>query len=338
MSQHIEMCRLCGQVVHSVSTMVPGYQLGQTYTIFECNSCLTSFATPLEADDALYDLIYSNIRSVPGYNRYYGYAHEVLKQRNPLAYLSRQEESYWAVTHHVSARETAGETVKVLEVGCGMGYFSYALRQSGFNVTGVDLSPTAVAWAREHYGPYYECTSLQTLKDQGEQYDVIIVNQLIEHLPDVHLFIAETLSLLSPTGEILLTTPNKSAYPEAEWETDLPPVHLWWFGEKAMTEIAQKHCCQVSFIDFTEFYSTFPRLKSPRTHLMDRQAVFDEQGGLLSKQTIPPPSTWRNVLERIGLLNILRRWKVSLLQEETWQGTCGPICACVLRPTMVKND
>lgn len=331
MSQNTEKCGLCGQGVHAICTAAPGYQRGQTFVIYECDGCLSSFASPLEVADSLYDLIYSNIQYVPGYNRYFRYAQDVLKQQNPLAYLSRQEESYWAVAHLLTGRKNAGGALKILEVGCGMGYFSYALHKSDFKVTGIDLSPQAVAWAREHYGPFYECTSLQSLHDRGRKYDVIVMNQLIEHIPDVHQFIAEALSLLSPGGELLITTPNKSAYPAAEWETELPPVHLWWFGEKAMNFIAQRHECDIRFIDFAQYYDSFMRVKTVGSSLLGRKAVFDEQGRILTGQAIPSQKIWRAPLERAGLLELFRRAKMMLLQNEKWQGPRGPICACVLQ-------
>jgi len=39
--------------------------------------------------------------------------------------------------------------VEVLEIGCGAGNFSILLAQKGYTVTGVDISPVAVAWAVE---------------------------------------------------------------------------------------------------------------------------------------------------------------------------------------------
>jgi 2-polyprenyl-3-methyl-5-hydroxy-6-metoxy-1,4-benzoquinol methylase len=33
-------------------------------------------------------------------------------------------------------------------------------------------------------------------------------------------------------GKIIVTTPNKSAYPnEAVWCNSLPPFHMWWLSE-----------------------------------------------------------------------------------------------------------
>ncbi len=39
--------------------------------------------------------------------------------------------------------------VETLEIGCGAGNFSLLLAQQGYALTGVDISPTAIAWALE---------------------------------------------------------------------------------------------------------------------------------------------------------------------------------------------
>ena len=38
---------------------------------------------------------------------------------------------------------------KLLELGCGEGHHCRAFQKLGFSVTGIDISPTAIAWAKE---------------------------------------------------------------------------------------------------------------------------------------------------------------------------------------------
>jgi SAM-dependent methyltransferase len=49
--------------------------------------------------------------------------------------------------------ERLGESIQdVLEIGCGAGHVSSMIAAKGHRVTGIDFSPTAVAWARERWG------------------------------------------------------------------------------------------------------------------------------------------------------------------------------------------
>jgi SAM-dependent methyltransferase len=326
-----DKCPLCARPVRVVAERTIGYQAGQQFTILECEGCLASYASPLTADDAVYGHIYENIRYVPGYNRYYHYAGEVLRQRHALAYLSRQEESYWAVARHLKIRRTIAARLKVLEVGCGLGYFTYALEKDGFDVRGVDISSKAIAWARSNYGPYYAKKTLAELKTEGSRYDMVVMNQLIEHLSDVHPFLDEALELLAEDGELIVTTPNKSAYPEAIWETELPPVHLWWFGEEAMRYLASSHGCAVSFVDFKPFTDSHFRAKEPPQAPLGGQPVLDEQGALITRQEIAPDGLVKRLLDRAGALDILRAARGALLGKDRWRGSRGPIIAAVFR-------
>ena len=41
------------------------------------------------------------------------------------------------------------KSIKILELGCGDGELALSLAELGYNVSGVDISPTAIEWAKE---------------------------------------------------------------------------------------------------------------------------------------------------------------------------------------------
>ena len=54
----------------------------------------------------------------------------------------------------------------------------------------------------------------------------------------------------SSSRPVVATTPNRDASPaDAIWDTDLPPVHLLWFGSTAIREVARRAGCDVTFLD-----------------------------------------------------------------------------------------
>ena len=329
-----EKCSLCGSAAHLVAESAPGYQEGRNYTIYECEGCLSSFASPLASDDSIYGRIYKNIQSVPGYNRYYRYAHEVLKQKKALDYLSRQEESYWAVARHLRKRRSIEEQAKYPGGRMRVGIFCLRIGEGR-----IYMSPEWIFPRKQspgHLGTMVPTMPHKTLKDlkaQGHHYDLIIMNQLIEHLPDVHAFFSEALDLLSPSGELILTIPNKSAYPNADWDSDLPPVHLWWFGEDAMRYLARHYGCDIRFVDFQPFYKSFLRIKPPNTPIMSRRSVFDVQGAPLDPQYLPPVNRLRRILEGTKVMSLLSRVRVVVKNKDRWDGPRGQICAAVMRRT-----
>lgn len=46
---------------------------------------------------------------------------------------------------------------KILEVGSGLGYLTYAISQQGYNITGLDISHDAVKKAEKHFGKHFIC-------------------------------------------------------------------------------------------------------------------------------------------------------------------------------------
>lgn len=320
-------CPSCGGNAELVSDAVEGYQEGLRFSIYTCMLCTASFAVPMQVYYDLYELIYRNIRQVPGYSRYERYAHDVLSVDRPLAYLMSREETYWAVAGHLLQKKRLGKELQILEVGCGLGYFTYALVREGFNACGIDLSREAIAWANDHYGRHYSAETLHTLGTRGKRYDVIVMNQLIEHVVDVNMLVATALTLLAPGGELMITTPNKSDFPNSVWETELPPVHLWWFTEESLRRLAERHGCSATLTDFAPYYRSIPTPKPP---VRERRPVFDARGRLASVQEAVPLGLLRRTLDQMGALNTLRKIKMSIAGQERRFGSRGPVLAAVL--------
>ena len=277
---HHTDCKLCGEKSYLIKSDCPGYQLPDTYSIFECPGCDTQFSLPMAVNKGLYNLIYDNITEVPGYRRYFQYAENVKKEQNPLQYLADSEAMYWFIHEYMT--KNVSKNSKVLEMGCGAGYTTYALNQAGFSVQGMDISQSAVDRARGSYGDHYMCADVKTFaQNSNDKFDVIYLTEVIEHLPDFMEILRAAKSLLEDQGVILVTTPNKSYYPPAAiWQTESPPIHLWWFSETSLRFVAKKLSMRSQFWDFSD-----DNLKG-HSHLIERwqklrKPFFDENNHLL---------------------------------------------------------
>ena len=76
----------------------------------------------------------------------------------------------------------------VLEIGCGEGYMLDALARAGTGaeLTGIELSPTAVADARARLGDRarIEHGDARELGRDGRRFDVVLMLEVLEHLDD----------------------------------------------------------------------------------------------------------------------------------------------------------
>lgn len=113
----------------------------------------------------------------------------------------------------VLSKNQSWKNIKVLDVGCGVGALSLYLASNGAVVTGVDISPRAIAIARDaaHQTKLNKQVEFQTgglvLAKKGT-YDLVLCSEVIEHIPDDHSFITRLASQLKPGGVLMLTTPS----------------------------------------------------------------------------------------------------------------------------------
>lgn len=248
-------CLLCGKDAHIVETAFPGYKEPDTFTIYECPYCDTQFSYPRVETAHIYDLIYKNAEKVLGYDRYYKYKNAVITHTNPLQYLAENEEAYWVVNDVLKQDLNKKENLKILEVGCGMGYLTYSLIKEGFNIKGLDISQRAINDAIISFGQYYICADVfEFAKTHKMVFDRIIFTQVFEHVEEPVKWLEVLMTMLKNGGKIILTTENKSFYPpNTIWQSDLPPVHLWWFSEESLKYVAEKINVELVFTDFSTY-------------------------------------------------------------------------------------
>lgn len=76
----------------------------------------------------------------------------------------------------------------ILEVGCGEGYMLDALTRGGTTAAlhGVDFSEPAIADARARLGERatLEARDARELADDGRQFDLVMMLEVLEHIPD----------------------------------------------------------------------------------------------------------------------------------------------------------
>lgn len=337
-NEQVIECLLCKGVAELKYEKYPGYQKPDTYNIYNCHQCNTSFSLPRIEANNIYELIYKHGPKVRWYDIYWINAEIVKKSTNPLKFLTESEASYWAVQESLKTviNKDANST-KILEIGCGLGYLTYSLNKAGYNSIGLDISKEAINKAIENYGDFFICADLHEYsKLHMNEYDVIIFTEVIEHLDNIYSFMSSLVSLLSANGKIILTTPNKSFYPKnVLWATDLPPVHHWWLSEDSIIYIANKFNLAASFVDFTKFYNKnvmgfdVRNIQIPIT-----PPVFEKDGTLLGKSTLIykpenyPKKYWKRII--IFIYAKLRYYIIRNNSNYIIPGRRGPtICAII---------
>ena len=105
----------------------------------------------------------------------------------------------------------------VLEIGCGLGMLTSFIGRnlSKGKITGVDISPESIAYARKTYGKSNVAFEVSDMTDfkSSESYDFIVFPDVLEHIPiEFHSNILATIrKLITPEGTVLVNIPNPHA-------------------------------------------------------------------------------------------------------------------------------
>lgn len=230
---------------------VGGYVRGPQYRVRQCLGCGSQTVIPAVIPAGLYDAIYANAGRIDGgYARYLRYADEIDGQSDPLGWLASQEDMYWGVRQAFTGLEVR-PGANVVEIGCGLGYLTYAMHRAGYEALGIDLSSRAIENATTRFGNLYAAGDAIAFPRIAHA-DVLIAMELIEHLPDPRSFLQRLRHAMRPDAKVILSTPCRDTYPpQAVWNTDLPPVHLHWFTESGLAALSRSCGFDISFVDFS---------------------------------------------------------------------------------------
>ena len=133
--------------------------------------------------------------------------------------------------------------VKILEIGCGEGYFLNLAKKKGFDVFGIDFNKKAIKVAKEKFGveKVYPYTLEEFMeKFPNEKFDIVCFFHLLEHLEDPLNFMKNIKKILKEDGYIVFSLPNPkrfSLYFNLREGWDFPPHHLTRWNEKSLNKL-----------------------------------------------------------------------------------------------------
>lgn len=107
-------------------------------------------------------------------------------------------------------------TLRILDIGCGGGLLTEPLARMGGGVTGIDLAPSHIRGAKRHAEAAgldidYRVVSIDDLKAEHAQFDLVCAMEVVEHVPDQTAFLRTAASLVAPGGGLVMATLNRTA-------------------------------------------------------------------------------------------------------------------------------
>ena len=104
----------------------------------------------------------------------------------------------------------------VLDVGCSEGILEVLLARRGLDVTGIDVNPDVIDFARDLLDCEPEdvrvhaklvCGDFINARPVNGLFDTVVLGEILEHLHDPAVLLQRSLEHLRPGGRVIVTTP-----------------------------------------------------------------------------------------------------------------------------------
>jgi SAM-dependent methyltransferase len=276
----------------------PGY-----FDIYQCPGCKQCQTTPLLRDEDLPDL----------YGKYYPRREidieALVKQIGDPCDPSEMRRRQRNGTDNQGQYLTR-PGMSVLDYGCGAGASLLEIKALGAEAYGIEADPN-VKQVIDALGLRIHIGTLDDMPFAGMKFDLIVLNQVLEHIPHPELLLARFTQLLKPGGKLVLSFPNAGSvfarFFKRTWINWHIPYHLHHFNPRSARKFLERCNWQV---------------RSVRTITPNLWTVLQCRAAIETTSMGAPNSMWTGKLAKPNqdspktaspwLLNTLRKFALSV--------------------------
>lgn len=234
-------CVVCSSQQHEVVAKGTDYQYQTTDQVFDwcrCSACGHFYISPLPTEAALKDIYPDTLKNYVDFDSRPGLAFRV------KGWLEGRQMKRLA--------EGVAPGSRLLDVGCAAGMFLDTVKRHCPQFTaleGLEISEAAAARAKAKGYKVYVST-IESADLPANYYDMICLQQVIEHVHDPRAVLTKLKSALKPGGRVVLETPNLYSWDHqlfrgGYWEGYHIPRHfnLWTIEgmSRMLQEVGFKH-------------------------------------------------------------------------------------------------
>jgi 2-polyprenyl-3-methyl-5-hydroxy-6-metoxy-1,4-benzoquinol methylase len=176
-------CNLCG---HNNFRIIEKDEF--PFQVLKCGSCGLVFVHPHPGRDQLKSHYCEN---------YYSEWINQQKNKRTRMWISR--------LNRIKKLQACG---RLLDVGCGEGLFLSLAQDSGWQISGTELSPYASKFASKALGTEIYDGQLHNASFADNSFDVVTMWHVLEHVEDPISCLSEVHRVLRPHGLLVLAVPN----------------------------------------------------------------------------------------------------------------------------------
>lgn len=220
------------------------YGIKGTYSVAKCSICALVFLNPLPNEDYLRNLYPDD---------YYSYQNNVAKKSAFITFVKR------LLFVNIETKDPVfPEPGRMLDVGCGTGWFIRGMKQKGWQVYGVEINRKA-AMAGRQVGLEISDGNLKTTAFAVDNFDYVRLNHSFEHMINPNEILNEIFRIIKPTGKLLIGVPNIDSFNarlfKQFWWYLGTPVHPFNYSVKTLMRILERHNFVIEKVSYNSDYS-----------------------------------------------------------------------------------
>jgi SAM-dependent methyltransferase len=221
---HAVACAICGGSGTRTLYEKSGYAIGR------CTACGLVYASPRAPHDKI----------LARYSRDYFWNEYLpsLGVTGPELDLTRFDLRYRAVLRMLVERAPGR---RVIEAGCGAGFFLKAAERAGWRVSGIELSEEAARFGIERLGLDVRRQPVEDTPIPPASFDAAAMFDVIEHLFEPRAVLGALSRALAPGGTLVISTPNFDSASRfllgTDWAVLSPLEHVYYFTESSLRRL-----------------------------------------------------------------------------------------------------
>lgn len=169
---------------------------------------------------------------------------------------------FWSGSYLANERKLRGEARaalrllprsgrRLLEVGAAGGFFLDEARSAGYAVTGIELNQRMADYGRTELDLDIISGAFESTDLEAGSYDVIVAQDVLEHVREPRTFVARVAALLAPGGVFLVRGPLEQSWKDSFFQSmrklrhrpfeviAQPPYHLQGFVRRSFRRVIE---------------------------------------------------------------------------------------------------
>jgi len=252
------------------------------FNLVKCKQCGLIYVNPRLPDNKLSDLYQQEY-----YSFYSDDASEESKWRERTFMVE--------VAELEKITEKLGLGKKILDLGCGGGFFLNSLDDS-WEKYGSELNPVAAEFAKDKFGFNVFQGKLDDANFPDEAFDVVKMRGVIEHLSDPLSELCQIHRILRKGGMLTINTPNIGSlcgklYRD-KFRLVCPTHHIYYFSTKTLSGMLEKTGFKVCKASYHYFDTPYASWKDVFKIFLDTAGL-----GILRNPDVVSPAFYGNIVD-----------------------------------------